>query len=179
MRGSMLTNISPREVAQGLQDKKIRLIDIRETDEFLRSSVAESESMPLSIISKLSIDTSDKTIVFTCQTSVRTAKNSQLLESLAKTSAYSMEGGLNAWDKEKLPLLKSCQGLSIFRQIQITAGLIIILSFVLSTMFSSAIWVALFVGVGLLWAGISGFCGMGILLEKMPWNKNDNCKIVD
>ncbi|EPM2252573.1 YgaP-like transmembrane domain, partial [Escherichia coli] len=28
-----------------------------------------------------------------------------------------------------------------------------------------------FVGAGLLFAGISGFCGMARLLDKMPWNQ--------
>lgn len=177
MRGFMLTNISAREVAQKLQDDSIRLIDIRESDEYLRSSVAQAESMPLSIISKHPISISEKPIVFTCQSGRRTKMNEQLLEKVAQAPAYVMEGGMTAWNKENLPLLKSCQGPSIFRQVQIIAGLIIILSFIASSIWPTSLWIALFVGIGLLFAGISGFCGMGILLAKMPWNKNSNCKL--
>jgi len=34
-------------------------------------------------------------------------------------------------------------------------------------------WIALtwFVGAGLTFAGVSGFCGMARLLAVMPWNK--------
>jgi hypothetical protein len=28
-----------------------------------------------------------------------------------------------------------------------------------------------FVGAGLVFAGITDFCGMGLLLARMPWNK--------
>jgi len=33
------------------------------------------------------------------------------------------------------------------------------------------IWLSGFVGAGLVFAGISDFCGIGLLLAKMPWNK--------
>lgn len=174
----MLTTISPRETAQKLRDGVIRLIDVRESNEYLSSSIAQSENVPLSIIGKHPINISAKPIVFTCQSGKRTAKNAQLLKALAKAPAQIMEGGINAWDKEKLPLFKACGGLSIFRQVQIGAGLLIILSFITSVIWPVALWLCLFVGAGLFYAGISGFCGMGIILEKMPWNKNDKCKLI-
>jgi hypothetical protein len=33
------------------------------------------------------------------------------------------------------------------------------------------IWLSGFVGAGLIFAGISGFCGMARLLAAMPWNR--------
>lgn len=174
----MLTNISPREVAQKLQEGTIRLIDIRETDEYLRSSVPQAENIPLSIINKHPANISEKSLVFTCQSGNRTTKNAQLLSTFAQGEAQVMEGGMNAWNKDTLPLLKSCSGPSIFRQIQIAAGLLIVLSFIASLIWSTALWLALFVGVGLIFAGVTGFCTMGILLEKMPWNKNGNCTLI-
>ena len=32
-------------------------------------------------------------------------------------------------------------------------------------------WVAVVVGAGLVFAGVSGTCGMAMLLSWMPWNK--------
>jgi len=175
----MLTNISPKEVSQKLQDGTMRLIDIRESDEYLRASVAQAENVPLSIISKHPLHISETPIIFTCQSGTRTFNNSQLLEDLAQRPAYLMEGGMSAWDKENLPLLKSCSAPTIFRQVQIGAGLLIILSFILSSIWPTAVWIPLFIGIGLFFAGITGFCGMGILLQKMPWNKIGNCKLVN
>ena len=33
------------------------------------------------------------------------------------------------------------------------------------------IWLSAFVGAGLVFAGVTGFCGLGLLLSAMPWNK--------
>jgi len=33
------------------------------------------------------------------------------------------------------------------------------------------IWLAVFVGAGLTFAGLTGTCGMAILIARMPWNK--------
>jgi len=35
------------------------------------------------------------------------------------------------------------------------------------------LWLALsgFVGCGLVFAGVTGFCGMGVILSRMPWNR--------
>jgi rhodanese-related sulfurtransferase len=58
------------------------------------------------------------------------------------------------------------------RQVQITAGSLVLLGLILSNTVASA-WILLtwFVGAGLVFAGISGFCGMARLLAAMPWNR--------
>jgi len=33
------------------------------------------------------------------------------------------------------------------------------------------IYLSAFFGAGLLFAGLSGWCGLAILMSKMPWNK--------
>jgi hypothetical protein len=43
------------------------------------------------------------------------------------------------------------------------------------------VWLAAFVGAGLVYAGITDTCGMGMLLARMPWNqfepaKDGSCK---
>jgi hypothetical protein len=54
----------------------------------------------------------------------------------------------------------------------IAAGLLVLLGTSLSLLSSPAwIAVAMFVGVGLTFAGVSGFCGMARLLVMMPWNR--------
>ena len=55
------------------------------------------------------------------------------------------------------------------RQVQIGAGGMILTGTLLSLLVHPG-WIALamFAGVGLFVAGTTGFCGMAILLEKMP-----------
>lgn len=63
-------------------------------------------------------------------------------------------------------------GLSLLRQAQLAAGAMALLGFLLGVLVSPW-WHALsgFVGLGLIWAGISGSCGMATLLSYMPWNR--------
>jgi len=58
------------------------------------------------------------------------------------------------------------------RQVQIAAGILIITGVVLGYSIDSSLFLLSgFTGAGLLFAGISGICGMANVLLKMPWNK--------
>jgi rhodanese-related sulfurtransferase len=58
------------------------------------------------------------------------------------------------------------------RQVQIAAGTFLLIGALLGTFVTPA-WFGLsaFVGAGLLFAGISGFCGMARLPMLAPWNR--------
>lgn len=59
------------------------------------------------------------------------------------------------------------------RQVQIAAGLLILCGVVLGYSVSSGFFLLSgFVGAGLLFAGVTGFCGMARLLKVMPWNRH-------
>jgi rhodanese-related sulfurtransferase len=58
------------------------------------------------------------------------------------------------------------------RQAQIVAGGLVLAGVLLSVLVAPGwIWLSGFVGAGLMFAGISGFCGMARLLAAMPWNQ--------
>ena len=64
------------------------------------------------------------------------------------------------------------QPLPLMRQVQIVAGVLILLGVALGYAFSSGFFLlSAFVGAGLTFAGITGFCGMARLLALMPWNR--------
>ena len=63
------------------------------------------------------------------------------------------------------------QPLPIFRQIQIGAGGLMLAGVLGSLVWPSMLWLSAFVGAGLVFAGATGFCGLGLLLAAMPWNK--------
>jgi hypothetical protein len=62
--------------------------------------------------------------------------------------------------------------MEINRQVQITAGLLILTGVVLGFLVSP-VWFGLsgFVGAGLTFAGLSGTCAMARVLMAMPWNQ--------
>ena len=58
------------------------------------------------------------------------------------------------------------------RQVQITAGALVLLGVLLGTFIAPAFFgVSAFVGAGLVFAGVTGWCGMANLLCVMPWNR--------
>ena len=63
--------------------------------------------------------------------------------------------------------------LPLMRQVQITVGFLSAVGAALAlTVNPRFALIPLVVGCGLLFAGLTGFCGLALLLAKMPWNKS-------
>ncbi len=171
---AVLHKLSPQEVRDRIADGRAVLVDIREPDEFARSHVAGAHSQPLSAWeqSHLTIDP-DADVVFTCRTGMRTAGACERLAARVTGDAYVLDGGLDAWRAAGLPLAEDRGApMEINRQVQITAGLMILAGVVLGFLVAPG-WFGLsaFVGAGLTFAGLSGTCAMARLLMLAPWNR--------
>jgi len=84
-----------------------------------------------------------------------------------------LQGGIPSWQQAGLPLRRLANApLPLMRQVQIAAGSLLLLGLTLSNLVAPA-WILLtwFVAAGLVFAGVSGFCGMARLLALMPWNR--------
>jgi rhodanese-related sulfurtransferase len=83
-----------------------------------------------------------------------------------------VEGGTQSWVQARLPVVRGKKAISLERQVRIVAGLLVLIGALLSY-FARPYWIALptAVGAGLVFAGITDTCGMGMLLAKMPWNQ--------
>ncbi len=171
----MLQTIAPRKAYEMLQNGQIRLIDIRETSEYAENFIPQARLVPLSIARLYSVkdeDAPDKPVVFFCRSGRRTDKAADELKALAgDTQAWQMEGGLNGWMKEGLPVRHEKTVMPLFRQIQIGAGTLVLVGILGSWVWHPMFWLSAFVGAGLVFAGVTGFCGLGLLLAKMPWNR--------
>lgn len=169
-----LARLAPAEVHARLEGGRAILVDIREADEFARSHIAGAHSQPLSGWERahLGIDPAAD-VIFTCRSGARTAGACARLAARISGEAFVLDGGLDAWKKAGLPVATDVSApLEIMRQVQIAAGVLILIGVLLGTFVAPA-WFGLsaFVGVGLLFAGISGFCGMARLLMLAPWNR--------
>jgi hypothetical protein len=59
------------------------------------------------------------------------------------------------------------------RQVRLAAGLIVLVATLLSVLVNLKwVYLAMFVGAGLTFAGATNICGMAIVLAKMPWNRD-------
>ena len=83
-----------------------------------------------------------------------------------------VEGGTKAWEAAGLPVVRGQGMISIERQVRIGAGAMVLLGVVLGA-WVDPYWFFLsgLVGAGLIFAGVTDWCGMGLLLAKMPWNQ--------
>jgi rhodanese-related sulfurtransferase len=166
-----IKTISPA-AAHRLIDAGASLIDIRAPDEHARERIAGALNVPLDRLSQEAA-TGD-VLIFHCRSGLRTGQAAPVLAEVAgERDCYMLEGGISAWGNAGLPVEK-VRGtpIELQRQVMIAAGLLVLLGTSLSLLSSPAwIAVAMFVGVGLTFAGVSGFCGMARLLVMMPWNR--------
>ncbi len=170
----ILDPLAPDEAARRLAQGAAVLIDIREPDEFARRRARGALSRPLSTLDAAGLDLpGGAEVIFTCRSGLRTAANSQRLAAACAGAAHVLEGGLDAWDRAGLPVDTDRKApLEMMRQVQIVAGLLVLSGVVLGLTVSPwFLGVAGFVGAGLTFAGITGFCGMARLLALAPWNR--------
>ena len=85
---------------------------------------------------------------------------------------YNLEGGISAWSAEGCEIKTSgIFFLPLDRQVQLTIGLGVLIGSVLGYFVNPIFFLSGFFGAGLTFAGLSGYCGLAILMAKMPWNK--------
>lgn len=107
-----------------------------------------------------------------CQSGGRSMKVSQKLEAAGFSNIVNIEGGTSAWHGAGLPVVEGKKVMSLERQVRIAAGsLIVIGAAVGQFVHPGGFGLCAFVGAGLVFAGVTDTCGMGMVIAKMPWNR--------
>jgi rhodanese-related sulfurtransferase len=168
--------LAPKEAKRRLDEGSAILIDIRDPNEYAREHILGARLVPLAGVDVHDFDrekASGKAAIFHCQTGRRTAANAARLIATGFGEVYVLDGGLNGWREAGLPShLDRSKPIELQRQVQIAAGSLVVIGVVLAALVSPwFILVSAFVGSGLVFAGVTGTCGMAQLLTLMPWNK--------
>lgn len=169
-----LSPMTPIEAKRLMESDAAILIDIRESDEHAREHVLGARLAPLSSIDAHDFDRDhDKIAIFHCKSGMRTQANAAALLARGFSKAFFLDGGLEAWKRQGYPVHANRKApLEIMRQVQICAGSLVVLGVVLGALVHPAFYgLSAFVGAGLTFAGVSGWCGMATLLKAMPWNR--------
>jgi rhodanese-related sulfurtransferase len=166
-----LATLSPADTRAAI-DAGACLVDIRGADEHARERIPGALNLPLDRISELPRD--GNPVVFHCKSGMRTAASAKQLAAAAGGGrAYILDGGIDAWRGAGQPVVTDrSQPLEIMRQVQITAGALVMTGVLLGLFVTPSFFgMSAFVGAGLMFAGMTGWCGMASLLRAMPWNR--------
>ena len=150
------------------------LIDVREPPEYATEHLPGARLLPLSTFDPTRVlQEAGKKVVLHCVMGMRSAQAAQKLLDAGFTSIYNFRGGIQAW---KDAGYTTAQGqrtpLSLQRQVQIVSGSLVLLGTLLGAVVSP--WFLLLsgvVGASLVYTGVSGTCGMAMLLAQLPYNQ--------
>ena len=175
----MTNTINVSDAVKLIKSGDAVLIDVREPDEFKNEHIAYALSVPLSSLEhglKMLNIPSSKTILFQCLKGSRGQGACERIQGLGshENKVMNIEGGIEEWKAQNLPVISlstTTPKISIMRQVQIIAGLLIALCVMLGFMgLNTGFVLAGVIGAALFFAGLSGWCGMALVLSKMPWN---------
>lgn len=173
-----MKTISPFELQKMLiANPGATVLDVRTPLEFAEVHVPQAQSIPLDELKPGSLSLpKDQPVYLLCRSGQRATKAAEKFAKEGFTQPVVVEGGTLAWIEANLPVTRSAvKVISLERQVRIAAGAIVCLGVLLAQFLNlHFIWVSGFVGAGLVFAGITDYCGMGLLLARMPWNKPGN-----
>lgn len=155
----------------------IDLIDVRTPVEFREVHVKGARNVPLDELNPFSIvatrcSGADRPVYLICRSGGRGKLACEKFIAAGYQNVVNVEGGTTACEQAGLEVVLGRRCISLERQVRIAAGTLVLIGAVLALTVDEK-WILLpaFVGAGLLFAGITDTCGMGLLLAKMPWNR--------
>lgn len=154
---------------------RIDLIDVRTPAEFREVHLQCARNVPLDQLDPQAIvkerSQSDEPLYVICKAGGRGQQACNRFQAIGYTNVVNVEGGTQACVQAGLPIVRGKKTMGLERQVRIAAGSLILLGFGLSFLNPYFIGLSAFVGAGLVFAGITDTCAMGMMLAKMPWNR--------
>ncbi len=164
-------------------DVRTKMEHLEKSIDFPHTHVPLDELNPDDFMMRHGLD-KDSEVYILCRSGKRATQAARKFSSAGYHNVYVIEGGIMACEdcghnlkghgvKSPNPNNSTTKRpISLERQVRITAGALTatgaLLSFVVGPVFSL---IPLFVGSGLIFAGITDRCGMALLLTKAPWNQ--------
>lgn len=170
------STIEPRRLHDLVQQgQRVELIDVRTPVEFREVHIPFTRNVPLDRLDPQVVRSGDAAasgpLYVVCRSGSRAAKACEQLTA-AGVDVVNVVGGTQAWEQAGLPVHRGRKMISLERQVRIAAGSLVLVSVAVGGLVHPALYgLAAFVGAGLVFAGITDTCGMGMLLARMPWNQ--------
>ena len=163
----------------GASSSNALFLDVREPSEYTQGHIASAVLLPLAqvdpgVAGRLLAD--GRRCIVVCKAGMRARKAAEILAAAGIQNLSVLEGGMDAWIAAGLPVKTGSDGISIQSQTRTIAGLMVLSGSLLGILVDKNwAYLSAFAGCGLIVAGLTGWCGMSLLLSKMPWNRNKAC----
>ena len=169
-----MKNITVQELKKEIDaGTSAQIVDVRTPSEYIGERIEQAVSVPLTHFDQMamSLDKSRDVYVM-CRSGQRASEFCRKLDALGYRT-FCVEGGLSEWVKQDFPVVRAPnQPWSLERQTRFAAGFMVFIGVLLAlTVHPNFVYLSGFIGLGLMYAGAADFCGMSLLLAKMPWNK--------
>jgi rhodanese-related sulfurtransferase len=162
--------------------KRVSLIDVRTPAEYGEVHIPGSQLMPLDRLDAAAVKSASSDegqCVLICRSGKRAEQAYQKLHAAGCGNLVILDGGVTAWESAGLPVERGAKAMSLERQVRIAAGSLVLLGVILGTWVHPGFYgLSAFVGAGLIFAGVTDWCGMAMVLAKMPWNQRSGTKCV-
>jgi rhodanese-related sulfurtransferase len=156
---------------------KIDLIDVRTPVEHREVHVEIAWNIPLDRLDPAALmqarnGSANEPLYLICRSGSRGQQACEKFLKAGFSNVVNIEGGTMACVEAGLSVVRGKKAISLERQVRMAAGSLVLLGAVLGCLVHPAfIGLSAFVGAGLLFAGITDTCGMGMVLARMPWNQ--------
>lgn len=175
----MSASITPRELQERLQSNPAaRLIDVRTPAEYREVHVAAARNVPLDQLDPGNSEYQNCAgpVYVICRSGSRGRLACEQLQRAGVRQVFNVEGGTLACVEAGLPVVRGKATMSLERQVRIAAGSLVLVGVTCGWFVHPAFFgLPAFVGAGLVFAGVTDTCGMGLLLARMPWNRAPAC----
>ena len=165
--------VPPQQLADQLDAE---LIDVRTPVEFREVHAANARNVPLDALDPHAVmqqrGDKEKPLYLICRSGSRGQQAQRKFLDAGYDNVVNVAGGTEAWAVAGLPVVRGKKAMSLERQVRIAAGFLVLVGALLAIFVDERFAaISAFVGAGLMFAGITDTCGMGMLLAKMPWNQ--------
>lgn len=163
---------SVAEARRLLEQGEAALLDVREYPEWVEAHVAEGRLIPLGELRRdpAQVELAGPVLLL-CRSGKRAAQAAEILQQRRDIQPVVIEGGIEAWRQAGYPVRTGKGPIALERQVRIAAGALVLTGILLDFVLPGARYLSLFVGAGLVFAGVTNTCAMGLLLAKLPWNR--------
>ena len=174
--------LSPADLVRLLHERAdTRILDVRTPGEFEAEHIDGAYNVPLDTLGEHGAEIRagvSAPVVLVCRSGQRARKAEDALRAAQMSNLHVLDGGMNAWSAAGQPVRRGEPRMSLERQVRIVAGALAATGAFLA-LFVNPLFAAIpaFVGSGLVFAGVTDTCAMGMLIARLPYNRPASCDV--